>query len=82
MDPSASPQLAGGAQKANPPPQKPPGCDVKPRLTKEQQNVLEQHFEKQAKPSTVIKKDFADKLGVNLDKINVSGRLSPRNPPC
>jgi hypothetical protein len=61
MDPSGSPQPSG---------QKPPTCDVKPRLTKEQHDVLEQHFQVQHKPSTLVKKDFASKLGVPLDKIN------------
>lgn len=69
MEPSGSPQDASGASA---PPQKPPTCDVKPRLTKEQHDVLEQHFQAQHKPSTMVKKDFAAKLGVPLDKINVS----------
>lgn len=70
MDPSGSPHEIGGASHANPPPQKPPTCDVKPRLTKEQHDVLEQHFQVQHKPSTLVKKDFASKLGVPLDKVN------------
>jgi hypothetical protein len=45
--------------------------DVKPRLTKEQHDILEQHFQAQNKPSTSTKKGFADSLGVPLDKINV-----------
>ncbi len=45
--------------------------DVKPRLTKEQHDILEAHFQQQAKPSTNTKKGFADSLGVPLDKINV-----------
>ncbi|KAI9866903.1 MAG: hypothetical protein M1823_009146, partial [Watsoniomyces obsoletus] len=73
MDPSDSPQQSGGGGKGNPPPQKPATtCDVKPRLTKEQHDVLEQHFQVQHKPSTLVKKDFASKLNVPLDKINVS----------
>lgn len=44
--------------------------DVKPRLTKDQHEILEQHFRQQPKPSTSIKKGFADALGVPLDKIN------------
>ncbi|KAI8936322.1 hypothetical protein NX059_006738 [Plenodomus lindquistii] len=65
MDPSDS-------QSAPPPgsAQKPPGSDVKPRLTKDQHDVLEQHFQQQHKPSTNVKKEFAAKLGVPLDKIN------------
>jgi hypothetical protein len=46
-------------------------ADVKPRLTKEQHEILERHFQAQPKPSTSVKKGFADALGVPLDKINV-----------
>ena len=49
-----------------------PGGDVKPRLTKDQHDILEQHFQQQHKPTTGVKKAFADRLGVPLDKINVS----------
>jgi len=45
--------------------------DVKPRLTKEQHDVLENEFQKQSKPNTNTKKRFADVLGVSLDKVNV-----------
>jgi hypothetical protein len=48
------------------------GSDVKPRLTKDQHDILEQHFLVQHKPSTNIKKEFATRLGVPLDKINAS----------
>lgn len=51
---------------------KPAGGDVKPRLTKDQHDILEQHFQQQHKPTTGVKKAFADRLGVPLDKINVS----------
>ncbi|KAF2085174.1 hypothetical protein K490DRAFT_59009 [Saccharata proteae CBS 121410] len=48
-----------------------PVCpDVKPRLTKEQHDILEAHFQQQHKPSTTTKKGFAESLGVPLDKIN------------
>lgn len=76
MDSSDSPQQPGGGSKGDPASQKPPAVDVKPRLTKEQHDVLEQHFQQQHKPSTLVKKDFASKLGVPLDKINV-GRPAP-----
>jgi hypothetical protein len=46
-------------------------ADVKPRLTKDQHEILERHFQAQPKPSTSVKKGFADALGVPLDKINV-----------
>ncbi|TID21512.1 putative beta-galactosidase A [Venturia nashicola] len=44
--------------------------DVKPRLTKDQHDILEEQFRQQPKPSTSTKKGFADELGVPLDKIN------------
>lgn len=73
--PSQPPQQPGGPGK---PPTGPPvkhhtGCaDVKPRLTKEQHDILEAHFQTQNKPSTSTKKGFADTLNVPVDKINVS----------
>ncbi|KAF2638074.1 hypothetical protein P280DRAFT_520659 [Massarina eburnea CBS 473.64] len=45
-------------------------ADVKPRLTKEQHDILETHFQAHHKPSTQTKKGFAESLGVPLDKIN------------
>jgi hypothetical protein len=53
-------------------------ADVKPRLTKEQHDILEAHFQQQHKPSTSTKKGFAESLGVPVDKINVSWRCIPR----
>ena len=47
-------------------------CDIKPRLTKEQHDILEGHFQRAPKPNTATKKTFADTLGVSLDKVNVS----------
>ena len=47
-------------------------ADAKPRLTKDQHEILEAHFRQQPKPSTSIKKGYAERLGVPLDKINVS----------
>lgn len=49
--------------------------DVKPRLTKEQHDVLENEFQKQSKPNTNTKKRFAEVLGVSLDKVNVCSSL-------
>jgi len=46
--------------------------ESKPRLSKEQQDILERHFRSQPKPSTSTKRGFADNLEVPLDKINVS----------
>ncbi|KAI6806959.1 hypothetical protein KC350_g13937, partial [Hortaea werneckii] len=45
-------------------------CDIKPRLTKEQHDVLEAEFQRQHKPNTITKKRFAEVLGVSLDKVN------------
>ncbi|KAF2002809.1 hypothetical protein P154DRAFT_123128 [Amniculicola lignicola CBS 123094] len=70
------PALAGPPKPPNGPPNGPPkphhnACaDVKPRLTKEQHDILEAHFQQQHKPSTSTKKGFAETLGVPLDKIN------------
>lgn len=50
----------------------PINCDIKPRLTKEQHDILEAHFQKQHKPNTNTKKQVAENLGVSLDKVNVS----------
>lgn len=47
-------------------------CDIKPRLTKTQHEMLEAEYLKQNKPSTSTKKGFAEALGVSLDKVNVS----------
>jgi len=47
-------------------------CDIKPRLTKEQHDILEAHFQKQNKPNTSTKKQFAESLNVSLEKVNVS----------
>jgi hypothetical protein len=73
--PSPQPSSNGVKPAAGPP--KPPlgGCaDVKPRLTKEQHDILEAHFSQHPKPSTSTKKGFAENLGVPLDKINVRDR--------
>nr|POE47636.1 hypothetical protein CFP56_00967 [Quercus suber] len=43
-------------------------CDTKPRLTKEQHDILEAHFQEQNKPNTNIKKAFSESLGVSLEK--------------
>ena len=69
-------QAAEAQQLSRPPPPGQPAlqvcAEVKPRLTKEQHDILERHFQQQPKPSTNVKKGFAEVLGVPLDKINVS----------
>jgi hypothetical protein len=57
-------------------------ADVKPRLTKEQHDILEAHFSSQHKPSTSTKKGFAETLGVPVDKINVSASGEPWERGC
>jgi hypothetical protein len=52
-------------------------AEVKPRLTKEQHDILERHFQAHHKPSTNTKKGFAENLGVPLDKINVRLMQNP-----
>lgn len=49
----------------------PGSCDVKPRLNKMQHDFLESEFQKLQKPTTGTKKEFALKLNVTLDKVNV-----------
>lgn len=51
-------------------------CNIIPRLTKEQHDILESHFQTQSKPSTNTKKGFAETLNVSLDKVNVSALMS------
>ena len=53
--------------------------DVKPRLTKEQHDILEAHYQQQNKPNTQTKKGFAESLCVSLDKVNVSMSLLSRS---
>ncbi|KAF2102943.1 hypothetical protein NA57DRAFT_71927 [Rhizodiscina lignyota] len=51
----------------------PPAIHIVPnfvRLTREQHDILEAHFQQQAKPSKNTKNGFAESLGVPLDKIN------------
>lgn len=45
-----------------------------PRLSKEQHDVLENEFQKQAKPNTNAKKRFAKMLEISLEKVNVRKR--------
>ena len=78
---AANPAPAGQAPPPHPQPIHQVCAEVKPRLTKEQHDILERHFQQQPKPSTHTKKSFADMLGVPLDKINVSRRrASSPNP--
>ena len=46
-------------------------CDSKPRLMKEQHDILEDHFQKQNKPNANTMMSFAKSLDVSVDEINV-----------
>ena len=74
LKPSSSSSLADAQKAAFYSANVPPSmvCDIKPRLTKSQHEMLEAEYNKQNKPSTSIKKGFAEALGVSLDKVNVS----------
>ena len=50
----------------------------RPRLTTEQTNVLEEHFRREAKPVTEVKRQLAAQVGLPLDKVNVSIDCNPR----
>ena len=43
-----------------------------PHLTTEQIDTLEKHFQSKSKPTTKLKKEFADQLNLSLEKVNVS----------
>lgn len=45
--------------------------ELKPRLSKDQQEALERHYQSETKPSTQTKKEFSQLLGVSSEKINV-----------
>ncbi|TQS36084.1 hypothetical protein Golomagni_03475 [Golovinomyces magnicellulatus] len=44
--------------------------EAKPRLGKDEVNILEQEFRKNPKPSTLTKKAFAEEMNVDLPRIN------------
>ncbi|KAG9232902.1 hypothetical protein BJ875DRAFT_379724 [Amylocarpus encephaloides] len=48
--------------------------DTKPRLGKDEVDILEGEFKKNPKPTTQIKRGFAEDMGVDLARINVSPR--------
>lgn len=45
--------------------------EAKPRLGKDEVNILEREFNKNPKPSTQVKKLFAEEMNVDLPRINV-----------
>ena len=60
----------------------PGDMSTRPRLTREQALLLEQHFELHYKPNTTIKKELAEKTGLSLQRVAVSYDASPRLCPC
>lgn len=45
--------------------------ESRPRLTKEQIDILEATFKQNPEPSTIMKKDIAQNYGLTLEKVNV-----------
>ena len=54
--------LPSSATKAN---------ETKPRLGKDEVEILEREFKKNPKPTTQTKRQFAEEMGVDLARINV-----------
>jgi len=48
------------------------GNETKPRLGKDEVDILEREFKKNPKPTTQTKRQFAEEMGVDLARINVS----------
>lgn len=46
--------------------------DTKPRLSKQEVEILERQFQEQHKPSSNTKRQLADRMGVDIARINVS----------
>ncbi len=46
--------------------------ETKPRLGKDEVDILEREFRKNPKPTTQTKRQFAEDMGVDLARINVS----------
>jgi hypothetical protein len=45
--------------------------ETKPRLGKDEVDILQREFEKNPKPTTQTKRQFAEDMGVELSRINV-----------
>ena len=50
--------------------------ETKPRLGKDEVDILEREFKKNSKPTTQMKRQFAEDMGVELARINVC-KLAP-----
>ena len=55
--------------------------ETKPRLGKDEVDILEREFKKNPKPTTQTKRQFAEDMGVDLARINVSSD-EPASPPA
>jgi hypothetical protein len=51
--------------------------ETKPRLRKDEVEILEREFKKNPKPTTQTRRDFAEDIGVDLARITVK-----RSKPC
>lgn len=51
--------------------------ETKPRLGKDEVDILEREFKKNPKPTTQTKRQFAEDMGVDLARINVSSITQP-----
>jgi hypothetical protein len=51
--------------------------ETKPRLGKDEVDILEREFNKNPKPSTQTKRGFAEDMGVDLARINVGLMCKP-----
>jgi hypothetical protein len=49
--------------------------ETKPRLGKDEVDILEREFKKNPKPTTQTKRQFAEDMGVELARINVGSQL-------
>lgn len=50
--------------------------ETKPRLGKDEVDVLEREFKKNQKPTTQTKRSFAENMGVDLARINVCSGIT------
>jgi len=46
--------------------------DTKPRLAKQEVELLERHFQENHKPPSALKRQLADQMGVDVARINVN----------
>jgi hypothetical protein len=51
--------------------------ETKPRLGKDEVDILEREFKKNPKPSTQTKRQFAEHMRVDLARINVRSKIPP-----